>query len=287
MKLARTFCLSFAVLLVVASQAAADRVERATEVVEPDGFEELVVEIDFAAGTIDINGADMDEPARLDVYYTPRLVEYDFDYDKRGKTCRLFIESEIRKNRWDEDELENEWTLQLSKKYRTRLDLDIGACEARFDLGGIPLIDLQIDVGAADMEIDFSEPNPERLREISIDCGASSLKMYGLANANCGRFDFNIGAGSCDLDFRGGEIRGEIEVTINVGMGSMDIIVPRGVAIMVIGDDGWFSSLDFHGLKLNQTRRGDWVSDDFDEAENRIIFDIDVSMGSVDIYAKK
>jgi hypothetical protein len=264
----------------------ADRVDHAEEVVPADDYEALEVDLDFGAGTIDIEVADMDEPAKFDIYYSPRYVDYEFDFEKRGKTCRLFLESDLRDHDWDHDDIDNEWILQLSTKYRTSLNMDIGACEARLELGGIPLEDVEIDVGAADMQIDFSDPNPERMRELNIDCGASSLEISGLANANAEMMDFDIGAGSCEIDFRG-DYQGETEVDIDVGVGSMDVIVPKGVAIMVRGDDDWFSSLDFHGLRLRETRNGIWKSEDFDDAEDRIVFTIDVAMGSVDIRARR
>jgi len=198
----------------------------------------------------------------------------------------MFLESEISKHHWDDNDFENEWNLTLSKKYPTSLDLDIGACKARFDLSGIPLVDLQIDVGAADLEIEFNEPNPGRLRELNIDCGASSLEIIGLANARAEMMDFDIGAGSCEIDLRG-EIEGEVEVDIDVGVGSMDVIISRDIAVMIRGDDDWFSSLDFHGMRLDEVRDGVWMSEDFDEAEDRIVFTVDVSMGSVDIYARR
>ena len=273
-------------LLLPVSQLSADYVEHASEVVPADEFEELEVELDFGAGTIEISVADMAEPAKLDVFYTPDYVDYDFDFTKRGKTCRLFLESEFRRRHWDDDDSENEWNLLLSTRYRTSLELDIGACEGIFDLGGLPLVDLEIDVGAADLEIDFSEPNPQRLRQLNVDCGASSLTLTGLANANADRMDFDVGAGSCELDFRG-DFQGETEVDIDVGVGSMDVIVPRGVALLIRGDDGWFSSLDFHNLNLRETRNGIWETDDFDEAEDRIIFTVDVALGSVDIRGKR
>jgi len=287
MKVLRVIGGIIAALLLITTQPAADQVERATEVVEADDFEELEVKLEFAAGTIEIAASDMEEPARLDVEYTPRYVRYNFDYSKRGKTCRLFLESEYRRHRWNDDgDSENEWILLLSRNYRTSLDMDLGACEARLDLGGIPLVDLQIDIGAADVELDFSEPNPERLREFSVDCGASSLEIFGLANANIESMDFDIGAGSCKIDLRG-EIHGEVEVDIDVGVGSMDVVISRDMAVMIRGDDDWFSSLDFHGLRLDEIRDGVWVSDDFDDADDHIVFTIDVAMGSVDIYARR
>ena len=272
-------------LLLMVSPAAADRVEQVTETIGEDGIEELDIQVDFAAGTLDVTTEDMKEAARLDIYYTPRYVDYATEFSVRDGRGRLFLESEFRKRNWDND-AENEWNLVLSKRYPTTLEMDIGACEARFDLSGIPLVDLQIDVGAADLEIEFNERNPERLRELNVDCGASSLEIFGLANARAEMMDFDIGAGSCEIDFRG-EIEGEVEIDIDVGVGSMDVIISRDVAVMIRADDDWFSSIDFHGMRLNEVRDGLWESDDFDGAENRIVFTIDVAMGSVDIYAKR
>lgn len=272
--------------LLLVSQAAADRAERAEVILDEDGIEELDIEIDFAAGTIEIVPEDMDEAAKLEVFYSPRYVDYETDLTVRNGRGRILMESDIRRHNWNDDDFENEWTIALSTKYPTSLDLDIGACEARFDLSGIPLVDLQIDVGAADLEIEFDEPNPERLRELNVDCGASSLTIIGLANARAEMMDFDIGAGSCEIDLRG-KIEGEVEIDIDVGVGSMEVTISRGVAVMVRGDDDWFSTLDFHGMRLDEIRDGLWVSDNFDDAEDRLVFTVDVAMGSVDIYARR
>jgi len=284
--LLRTCMYMLAGLVLLVSQAAADRVEHVEEILGEDGIKELEIQIDFGVGTIEITTEDMDEAARLDIYYSPRYVDYETDLNVKNGRGRLFLESEIRKNRWGDDDIENEWNLTLSSKYPTSLDLDIGACEARFDLSGIPLVDLQIDVGAADMKIEFNEPNPNRLRELNVDCGASSLEIFGLANARAEMMDFDIGAGSCEIDLRG-EIEGEVEIDIDIGVGSMEVIISRDVAVMIRVDDDWFSSFDFHGMRLDEVRDGVWVSEDFDEAEDRIVFTVDVAMGSVDIYARR
>jgi len=280
------YAVLFSLALVwLAGSALADRPERASEVVPAEDCEELEIQIDFTAGTIDLAPADMDELAKLEIYYTPRYVRYDIDRSRRGDRCRLQLESDYHRNRWDDD-AENEWTVQLSQKYRTSLEMDIGACEARMDLGGIPLVYLVLDVGAADMEIEFSERNPTELEELSVDCGASSLEIYGLANARARAMEFDVGAGSCEIDLRG-EIEGELEIDINVGVGSMDVILSRDVALMVEGDDNWLSSLDFRGFDLYETRDGVWKTDDFEDADNRVVITADVAMGSVTIYGKR
>jgi len=272
--------------LLLASQLPAQEPERASEVVAADNCKQVEIQLDFSSGSIDVAPADMTDLVRLNVYYTPRDVRYDVEKTTRGDKCIVFLKSDRRHGWGEDDEIENEWTLQLSRKYPTSLEMNIGACEGKMDLGGIPLTEMSLDVGAADLEIDFSEPNPTPLEDISVDCGASSLKFLDLANAGARTMTFDIGAGSCEADLRG-QIKGEVNLDVSVGVGSMDLIVSRGTALRVEGGDDWFSSVEFHGLDLEEIRDGVWETDDFNQAEDRIVMSVDVAMGSVNIYARR
>jgi len=165
------------------------------------------------------------------------------------------------------------------------LEIDIGACESRMDFGGIPLRDLIIDMGASSTVIEFSEPNPIRMEQFNIDVGASSLELIDLGNANAERIDVSCGAASCELDFRG-NFSGETDLDLEVGMGSAEITIPDGVAIRVEGDGGFFSSIDFHGVRLREIDDDVWESRDYDDAEDRLNIRVEVGMGSVDIYSE-
>jgi hypothetical protein len=263
----------------------AQETEKVTETVSAENCQGVDLQLDFSAGVIDLFPADIPDLAKIDIFYTPRSVRYTVEKTMRGNRCVVDLGSERRRN-WSDDESENEWKVQLSRKTPMSMDMNIGACEARMDLGGIPLTDLRMDIGAAEMELDFSEPNPALLKQLSVDCGASSLTITRLAMANARSMSFDIGAGSCDIDLRG-QIKGEVEIEISVGVGSMNVILPQGIALMVEGDDDWLSSLDFHGLDLNETHRGTWETDNFERATDRIIITADVSMGSISIYAKR
>ncbi|MCX6834672.1 MAG: toast rack family protein [candidate division Zixibacteria bacterium] len=280
-----SYCVAGFVLL-VGGHVFAEPAERVSEIITSEGCRRLDLQLDFSAGVIDIAPANIDGLMKLDIYYTPRLITYDIDKTTRGDRCIVTLESDRRRQGWDQDESENEWTLQLSKKYPTSLEMDVGACEGRMELGGIPLIGLTLDIGAADLEIEFSEPNPARLEELSVDCGASSLEIGGLANANVGSMEFDVGAGSCKIDLRG-EIKGETQIDISVGVGSMDVILSPDVELMIEGGDNWLSSVDFHDFDLNRTRRGTWETDGFDEAKDRVIITADVAMGSVNIRSRR
>ena len=272
--------------MTIAVPLLAGRLDEVHDEVPAAAYKGVEMNVEFSAGRIDIAPSSSDLPVQLDALYLARYIDYDFDYEDDGGVCRVFAKSEFEHHRGrDYDDIDNEWNVDLSTKYPLNLDFELGACEGIFDLGGLKIEEIMLEVGAADLEIDFSAPNPVRMREFNANCGASSLVIDGLANANVDHMDFDIGAGSCDIDFRG-DFKGETEVTIDVGVGSMDVIVPRNVAILIRGDAGMFSSLDISGLDVRETRRDTWESDDFDTAKDRLIFDVSIGIGSVDIKGR-
>ena len=265
----------------------AQEVERLSRTIEAEDARELQIEVDFGAGEFDLTTADMAEVAKVDVHYMPRYIRSDIEYEVNRGVGELFLESSHRKRSWShDDDLENEWTVVLSERYPTDLRIEMGACDSRIDFGSLPLTNLDIEVGASSSVIDFSEPNSATLEEFNLEAGASSIEVTNLGNANCKRLDFEIGAASCELDFRG-DFKGEAEAILEVGVGSVDIIVPRGLDVRLEGDDGWFSSIDFHGIRLREVDDGVWETDGFDDADDRLIIQADVAMGSIDIYSRR
>ena len=280
-------CIALVVML-AAPAAFAQRSQEESKVIPLEGAKTLQVSVDFGVGRLYVRGSDLKDEARLNVFYDPRYVDFDVDYIKRGDEGRLVLESEIRKSRrsHDDDELDNEWNLDLPTDRPMALDIEIGACEADMDLGGLRLTDLDLDIGASSGRIEFTSPNPERMKSMVIHIGAASLDFRDLGWANAERIECEVGAGSCDLDFRGG-VSGECFLDLDVGVGSADIDVPKDIALRVEGNDGWFSDIDFSGLDLKETRRDVWETDNFDEAKDRLTIRADVSMGSIEIHGRR
>ena len=276
----------FVVSLFVFASISAGSIEHKKEIVKINDAEKIVVNCDLGAGEFRISPANMDEAAIINISYDPRRVKYFVESEIQGNKCIIDLESERRK-RSSIDTEENRWDIEFSTKYPMSINLDIGACDADFDLGGIPLTDFDLDIGAASGEILFSEPNPERLKEIEIDAGASSLEMNMIGNANFERFTFSGGAGSFELDFRG-EYEGTSHIDIDIGLGSGDIVLPKGVPVRIESDgSNWFSSIDIHGNDLYEVDDDIFESDDFESAKTKIIISLNVGMGSIDIRFKK
>ena len=125
-------------------------------------------------------------------------------------------------------DLKNEWDLKLGT---TPLDLTInaGAYEGHFDLGGLALTNLTVNDGAAEVTLDFSAANTQKLGVFSYKTGASNVTLTNLANANFGTLIFESGAGNYTLDF-GGKLQRDGSATVRSGMSNLTLVIPKGVA---------------------------------------------------------
>lgn len=254
--------------------------------IDSEGAKNVVIIFEFGAGEVVIEPKDMDQVAEIDIEYNPRRVDYDIEYEVKGSTGYLDMES-IHRRKTSIDTDENIWNIALSTRYPATMSFEMGACEAELDLGGIPIRELNIEIGAASAVIEFSEVNPERLEEISIEAGACSMELISFGNANFERLIIEGGVGSFEIDLRG-EYRGTSYVEIEIGLGSADITLPRGVAVRIeTDDDGWLSSIDIHRKNLDEIEDGVYESEDFEDAENRIVIEIEVGLGSIDVYWKR
>lgn len=127
--------------------------------------------------------------------------------------------------------LKNEWNLQLGAQPMA-LEIKAGAYKGEFDLGGLALTSLSVNDGAAEVVVDFSALNPEKMSLLTYKTGASNVTMKNLANANFVSLVFEGGAGNYKLDF-GGELQRDASVSIQSGMSNLTLVIPEGLAATV------------------------------------------------------
>jgi len=245
-------------------------------------IENLEVSIELGAGEFNLHVENIDEAARAHVEYDDRKVEVFGRYTERGNNGIVEFESETRK-RFNIDTEDNCWDIELSNKYPTELNIDIGACEAEIDLGGLPLEYLDFDVGAADVDILFSRPNPGQAKKIKIDAGAVELKVEELGNANFDRFSLNGGAGDFDIDFSG-EYKGISRAKISIGLGSAKIRIPSDLPVRIETNDSFLSSVEFKHEDERYLDGDDYYeTKDFRRSDIGLDLEISVGLGSIEI----
>ncbi len=277
--------LFFAAVLVFASGVTgAGDTETKNFTYPADDVEQLIINVELGAGRFDITGEDMDDLAKAEVIYNPSIIDIRGEYKKRAKTGYIDFESSLRRH-LDLDDSENEWMITLSKKYRTELNLEIGASESEIELGGIPLEVLDIDIGAAEGRMTFSEPNPSRMDEFVVNSGAASLVMHDLGNANFRRMKFDGGVGDFELDFSG-EYKDKSRAEISVGLGSAKIFIPADLPVRIDAEENFLSKVDFKNADKNLLDDNFYESENYRTSSNGLALDISVGLGSVEIIFK-
>lgn len=143
-----------------------------------------------------------------------------------------------------EEELQNEWDLQLAN-IPLSLSIDAAAYTGNFELGGLALEKLAIEEGGSDFIGSFSTPNPVEMSSFTFNTGGSTLTLTGLANANFTEMSFEAGAGDYTLSFDG-ELKRDAMIVIDAGVGTVNLIVPTGVNARVAYEGG-LSSVNTEG----------------------------------------
>lgn len=152
---------------------------------------------------------------------------------------------EVRPFPWIEaQDIKNEWSLKLGEQ-PIDLTINAGAYQGSLELGGLALTSLEVNDGASEVNLSFSQPNKAQMDTFRYTTGASDIDLIYLANANFSRMIFRGGAGSYLLDFRG-QLSRETQVTIEAGISQITLLVPENTPTRVISGGG-LSNVDAEG----------------------------------------
>ena len=195
-----------------------------------------------------------------------RRVTLGFDGDDFG--ARRF------KRTLDQTEL----NLVLTDAAPLDLDLEIGAAEARLDVGGMAISRLRVETGAADARLDFSSPNKAKMRRLDVQLGAAGFVIRNLGNARVAEIHVEGGVGKVDLDF-GGTLDDDVNVEANVAIGKLALRLPRDVGIRVELQKV-LAGFDHPGLVK---RGGAYYSENWDDAKVRMRVRAETVFGAVEI----
>jgi hypothetical protein len=241
------------------------------------------VDIAFGAGELRVRPGAKEGLLQAEFIYNIKELEPVVEKNRYGDRLdvRLSLQADGLSLKFG-DQTRNEWDIRLSDRVPISLDLDLGAAKGRVDLGGLRLTDASIKTGAADMEIEWDEPNPEELDLLDIDAGAAGLRMEKLGNAHFDQMNFTGGAGNFDLDFTG-EWQDSARVSIETGLSNMTITVPSDVGVRIDTGDKALANVQVDGLR----RRGSaWVNNAYGESEIELIISVDIGLSNLSIIEK-
>lgn len=186
------------------------------------GFDETRLTISFGAGSLKLSPGAKDLVNGTVVYNVPELKP-----QVTSGGSNVEISQGDFKNLSRFKDMKNEWDLKLGAS-PMELNINAGAYDGEYELGGLSLTSLTVKDGAANVEMSFSKPNATTMSVLRYETGASNVTLSGLANANFSTLIFSGGAGDYELDFSG-SLTNDGTVNIEMGAGSVQLVIPKDV----------------------------------------------------------
>ncbi|GAB4497243.1 MAG: hypothetical protein OHK0052_08490 [Anaerolineales bacterium] len=243
---------------------------------QPDSAETPEVEINFGAGELLIAPGATQGLLTGKATYNVSQFKPVIEYEGNRVILRQGEKTDGITTYPNLSSVENTWDLQLSTQPMA-LTLNAGATNSEIDLSGLALTRLKIAQGASNVAIRFDEPNTVEMSTLTLESGAASMRVTGLANANSNQVIFRGGAGSYTLDFSG-DLQRDLAVKIESGLSSMAILIPADVSARVVLT-GAVTSVNLSG---NWQQSGnEYVQTGSSEYE--IVITMDMGAGSVDL----
>ncbi len=276
--------LALALLLAVSAPASGQSWKTIAKARQHQGQDALDVRIKYAVGRFDLRMGPDALLYRLDSRYDEHAFNLRTNYlesDRRG-TLRIELEGHDRIELRDFKDYDVEaGSLRVELSNRTPLDLrlEMGAVEARMDLGGLRLQEMSLETGASDTQIQFSQPNLIEAGHCTFKAGAASLKVEKLGNSNCRNLSVSGGVGSLTLDFSG-DWEHDATGDIKVGLGSIEIRVPAELGVRI--DRSTFL-MSFDAPDLVKQDGGVWLSRNWETAKRRLTLSVSGAVGGITV----
>ena len=257
------------------------------------GEKDLSVKIEYGMGSLDLRGGD-EYLCRAGLTYVSDQFKPSLKYKKNGESGSLYIFTETKEHTLDDESVfelfkdasdneyvkGNNWKLEFLKTIPIKFDIEFGMGEGRMDFSGIMIEELTLECGMSDVDVFFNERNNKEIQRFVIESGLGSFNAEGLGNANIRKFKVDCGLGGTNLRFDG-DIREDMRGKVGVGLGSVEIEIPRKVGIQVKTESSFLSSIDLDDC----TEIDDdlYQSDNWDEIKYKIYLSIEVGLGSVNV----
>ena len=245
------------------------------------GEKSLRVDIEFAAGKLRVTPGDGRTLYQGEIFYDEGKFQSITDYDARTHTLHFGLKTREGSGKLGRLEHPQRLDLSLAPQVPTALTTSLGAAEAEIELGGLSLTSVEINSGAAQALVNFSQPNRVDCSALSLGTGAAELRVESLGNARCEKIRFAGGVGDVTLDFTGewSEETAIYQADIKLGLGQLTLRFPKniGVAIEV---DRFLASFDRAGLSKAGSS---YLSHGYDAAKIKLHIALKAVLGDIDI----
>lgn len=207
------------------------------------------------------------------------FLNMSLDCDQSGK-----MESKHHGKSIHFDNLDSrDWHVEFTNAVPTAYDIELGLGRGDIDMTDLRVKDFSLSTGASSVKLKFGTPNKETIEDMNLEAGVSKFTAEGLCNARFHHLKFEGGVGSYTLDFKGTLDR-EVDADIDVGLGTLTVIIPDNIGAKIIYEKSWIAHLDLaSSFEESGNEENTYYSSNYDRASGKINMRIDAGMGSVKI----
>jgi hypothetical protein len=182
----------------------------------------------------------------------------------------------------EDDEIAQDWRVQLTRRAPVELTIDATAANATLDLTGMALRRFALNSGAAAATVRFDAPNPEAMSVFDAKVGAGGLKLIGIGNADASEMRIVGDVGDIALDL-GGRWQRDLRVAVISVVGAISITAPPTIGVE-LESTGLLSRDDVDGTF---TRRGDvWRSANYEQSAVKVRVSVRSLLGKVTLIQR-
>lgn len=182
----------------------------------------------------------------------------------------------------DNDDM-NYWKVYLNEHKIYNLNLNYGVGKASVNLSSIPVSNVKIETGSADVNVEYDLLKPNNCLMdtflVKVDLGSITTQNVNLSNA---RFVIaDVGFGNAVLDFNEGPTR-RCNVNASVGAGNLTVIMPNHNTPAII----YFKKSPLCNISMKdgfeEVEKDVYVNREYEaNAENLLTFTLDVALGNI------
>lgn len=254
---------------------------------------EIVVDVELSLVDLSIARASDDVAYHVNILYDKDYFDPMVSYNIRGDQGLLQLTSEtydndnfdnlgdlFRHKHYKENQHPHKWDLRLTDRLPLEINAEIAVGEGDFDFSDLQLRDLRLEAGMADVNIVFDTPNPINMERMGIETGLGDLRIENLGNASLKKLKLEVGLGEATVDFSG-EMNKDFSASMNVGLGELNLRIPRNLPVKINCECSFLSSVDF-----DEFRKIDddvYVSPSYDDSKECVEFEINVGLGSAEV----
>ena len=244
---------------------------------EPAGEEELLrANVELGVGQMEIHPGSEEKAYEVDIHFNELAFSPKVEFERENGRARLQIGLEGSGQSFRKMG-QNIMNLRLNPATPLELDASTGVGESNIDLSGMLIRSLSLECGVGETTLSVTEPNQSECDRVEVTSGVGAMELIGIGNLSFREFEFQGGVGGSKLDFSGdwSEL-GDVE--IDVGVGGVEILIPRDIGVEVRVSKGFFSEFSMPGFD----KQGDtYYSDNINQVEKVVKFRISAGIGGV------